>query len=218
MWRSSSSRNQPTSPRLCAVSVGGREKGKTKEMDATSLESFPVSPPIVEQHHQPPAQPLPSSSCCPILLSSLSSPLSSPSSILPTKSSAPSTSTADREDPANVRVEKARIIQNLLQLDFFSTRSCPQYLSTYRVSFPGLRPAPPIPPTRATFKSDVEDFRTRKREEPKSSQPCAFAFLEEHNLLAVGLTTGEVFCSFHVWVNHLHICIKGERVPGRAAC
>ena len=49
---------------------------------------------------------------------------------------------------------------------------------------------------RAAYKQDPVDLRTRKREDapqsPSSSLPCAFAFLEEHNLVAVGLTTGEV--------------------------
>ena len=69
-------------------------------------------------------------------------------------------------------------------------------MSTYRVSFPGLRLPPPSLPVRAAYKQDPVDLRTRKREDapqsPSSSLPCAFAFLEEHNLVAVGLTTGEV--------------------------
>ena len=96
------------------------------------------------------------------------------------------------------------------QLDSVSLRPCPQYLSTYRVSFPGLRP-PPLNLEKEAQKQDVMESRLTRQEQPRtpSSLPCTFAYLSEHNLLAVGLKTGEVLIPIFLSQNIPGACISG---------
>ena len=94
------------------------------------------------------------------------------------------------------------------QLDSVSLRPCPQYLSTYRVSFPGLRP-PPMNLEKEAQRQDVLESRLTEQQRTPSSLPCTFAFLEEHNLLAVGLKTGEVLIPIFLSQNIPGACISG---------